>query len=112
MSLPSKYPIYKFYDVSSLKKFKQLPKQGVISSEGAKLYASIPNGITVHPYTDDMLLPLLLTSHHDGLPLKCLASAFNYDLKVHPDATIFVTADARLADFANRFFGEDSIELI
>lgn len=44
--------------------------------------------------------------------LRILACAFDYDYDEHPDETVFVTNDLALAQIANLFFGEDSIESV
>ena len=67
----------------------------------------------VHIFRDSMLEPIcektdfLITND-----LRILATAFDYDRYEHPDATIFVTNDLALAQIANLFFGEDSIESV
>lgn len=43
---------------------------------------------------------------------KILACAIDYDTRVHPDATVFVTNDLALKNIANLFFGEDSIDSV
>lgn len=43
---------------------------------------------------------------------KILATAIDYDKKVHPDELIFVTNDLALKNIANLFFGSDSIESV
>jgi predicted ribonuclease YlaK len=40
---------------------------------------------------------------------KILASAIDFDIKRHPDNTIFVTNDLSLKNFANLYFGDDMI---
>ena len=47
----------------------------------------------------------------DEIPSE-LALAIQYEKMCHPDETIFVTSDKDMADIANRYFGEDSIELL
>ena len=47
----------------------------------------------------------------DEIPSE-LALAIQYEKICHPDETIFVTSDKDMADIANRYFGEDSIELL
>ena len=49
--------------------------------------------------------------NHITNELKSLACAFSYDYHMHPDETVFVTCSIPLAMLANRFFGEDSIEI-
>ena len=44
--------------------------------------------------------------------LKILACAVDYDTRIHPDETVFVTNDLALKTIANCFFGYDSIESI
>lgn len=48
----------------------------------------------------------------DSYGMLALASAIDYDIKMHPDETYFVTSNKELSSIANRFFGEDSILLI
>lgn len=44
--------------------------------------------------------------------LKILATALDYDTRVHPDETVFITNDLALFNIANLFFGDDSIQMI
>lgn len=70
------------------------------------------NNIEIYPLTEDMFKPL---DKYDPDCWKiewseCLACAFDYDTKIHPDETIFISNSAPLRDLANRFFGNDSIK--
>ena len=64
----------------------------------------------VYSYHSDMILPLA----HLNIPTKYkdLAAAFDFDIKEHPDETVFITTNAEEAYYANMLFGEDSIILI
>ncbi len=65
----------------------------------------------VHIFRDSMLETILQKADfHINNDLCILATAFDYDYYEHPDATVFVTNDLVLAQIANLFFGEDSIE--
>lgn len=44
--------------------------------------------------------------------LKILATALDYDTRVHPDETVFITNDLALFNIANLFFGNDSIQMV
>ena len=66
----------------------------------------------VHIFTNDMLAPLEEKNFLVNDDLRILATAIDYDTKVHPDETVFVTNDLALKNIANLFFGEDSIESI
>lgn len=65
-------------------------------------------------YEEKMLIPVLSVTGLTKITndLKLLACAFDYDHNAHPDETIFVTNNPQLGEIANRFFGEDSIEII
>lgn len=44
--------------------------------------------------------------------LRILATAYDYDLKCHPDETFFVTNDLSLFNIANLFFGDANIKSV
>jgi hypothetical protein len=110
--------IYKFYDEESF--MRQNPKdllkcRFAISSN---TYQKVLN-----EDTGDLLF-ILMTSRNkfdichvehidtnEDIPVE-LALAIQYDNMYHPDETIFVTCNEETADIANRYFGEDSIELL
>ena len=67
----------------------------------------------VHIFETGMLGPIV----EKGLPtlsndIRILATAIDYDNKVHPDETIFVTNDLALKNIANLFFGDGIIESV
>lgn len=110
--------IYKFYDYESF--IKQSPKD-LLNCRFA-----ISNSTYQKVFTEDTgdLLFLLMTSRNkfdicyeesiemtDEIPSE-LALAIQYEKICHPDETIFVTSDKEVAEIANRYFGEDSIELL
>ena len=110
--------IFKFYDYESF--IKQNPKDLL------KCRFAISNGTYQKVFSEDTgdLLFLLMTSGNkfdicyeesieisDEIPSE-LALAIQYEKMCHPDETIFVTSDKELAEIANRYFGEDSIELL
>lgn len=110
--------IYKFYDYESF--IKQNPKDLL------KCRFAISNSTYQKVFTEDAgdLLFLLMTSRNkfdicyeesiemtDEIPSE-LALAIQYEKMCHPDEAIFVTSDKDMADIANRYFGEDSIELL
>ena len=69
-----------------------------------------PDLIQIYVFTSSMLKPLqekdICYINND---LKILATAIDYDNRVHPDETIFISNDIALKNIANLFFGEDSI---
>lgn len=110
--------IFKFYDYESF--IKQNPKDLL------KCRFAISNSTYQKVFSEDTgdLLFLLMTSRNkfdicyeesvemtDEIPSE-LALAIQYEKMCHPDETIFVTSDKELAEVANRYFGEDSIELL
>jgi hypothetical protein len=110
--------IYKFYDYESF--IKQNPKDLL------KCRFAISNSTYQKVFSEDTgdLLFLLMTSRNkfdicyeesiemtDEIPSE-LALAIQYEKICHPDETVFVTSDKDVAEIANRFFGEDSIELV
>jgi predicted ribonuclease YlaK len=67
----------------------------------------------IHIFRENMLDPILSTTDFTvNNDLRILACAFDYDTNEHPDETIFVTNDLALAQIANLFFGNDSIQSI
>lgn len=110
--------IFKFYDYESF--IKQNPKDLL------KCRFAISNSTYQKVFAEDTgdLLFLLMTSRNkfdicyeeslemtDEIPSE-LALAIQYEKMCHPDETIFVTSDKDMAAIANRYFGEDSIELL
>ena len=110
--------IYKFYDYESF--IKQNPKDLL------KCRFAISNSTYQRVFNEDTgdLLFLLMTSRNkfdicyeesieitDNIPSE-LALAIQYENMFHPDETVFVTNDEEMAKIANRYFGEDSIELL
>lgn len=101
--------IYKFYDTKAFLSHKK--EKDVIT-----IISSISNLMgadEVFQFQEEMLVPF--TQKNINLKddsLIALACAYAYDSSQHPDETIFVTTDPNIAEIANRFFGEDSIELL
>lgn len=110
--------IFKFYDYESF--IKQNPKDLL------KCRFAISNSTYQKVLSEDTgeLLFLLMTSRNkfdvcyeesieitDEIPSE-LALAIQYEKMCHPDETIFITSDKDMAEVANRYFGEDSIELL
>ena len=102
---------YKFYTADAWKMIGGFPNENEIEvvesgSVGVNLLAgrATPKFYTFYP---KMLLPLV----EKYIPTKYiqLATAFDYDLNVHPDEVVFITTDAKEAEWANKLFGEDSI---
>lgn len=54
----------------------------------------------------------ILYSSLDFEECLTLAAAVAYDSTVHPDETVYVTANPQAVPIANKFFGEDSIILL
>ena len=72
-----------------------------------------PEAYEIWVFKEDMLKPIIKKGFdHINNDLKILACAFDYDYKVHPDETVFVTNDLALKAIANCFFGEDSIKSV
>ena len=110
--------IFKFYDYESF--IKQNPKDLL------ECRFAISNSTYQKVFSEDTgdLLFLLMTSRNkfdicyeesvevtDEIPSE-LALAIQYEKMCHPDETVFVTSDPKVAEIANRYFGEDSIELL
>ena len=101
--------IYKFYDTKAFLLHKK--EKDVIT-----LVSSISNLVDadeVFQFYEEMLIPFTqenINPKNDSL--IALACAYAYDSNQHPDETIFVTTNPEIAEIANRFFGEDSIELL
>lgn len=110
--------IYKFYDYESF--IKQNPKDLL------ECRFAISNSTYQKVFSEDTgdLLFLLMTSRSkfdicyeesidipEGMSSE-LALAIQYEKMYHPDEMIFVTGNKETAEIANRYFGEDSIELL
>lgn len=70
------------------------------------------NNYDVWIYTEDMINKITEKKILNSEKYIDLACALDYDIKKHPDETIFVTSELSTAIIANLFFGEDSIKLI
>ena len=130
---------YKFYDTSSLLAdhkifFKQEPiaissitlkeleniktsnsKDSTIKYKARKLlhmFAEHPDLYTVWIFKHSMMDPIFDKDLGVNDDLRILATAIDYENKVHPDNVTFVTNDFALYNIANLFFGEDSIMYI
>ena len=63
-------------------------------------------------FNESMLAPII-EKHLTITPdMKILATALDYDNRVHPDETVFITNDLSLFNIANLFFGEDSVQMV
>lgn len=67
---------------------------------------------TVWIYKSSMLNPIVEKDLEITNDMKILATAIDYDKRVKPDETIFITNDLSLKNIANLFFGSDSIEMV
>ena len=63
-------------------------------------------------FNESMLAPIIEKRLTITPDMKILATALDYDNRVHPDETVFITNDLSLFNIANLFFGEDSIQMI
>ena len=70
------------------------------------------NKFEVQNFNTRILRPIIEKNLEVSNDTKILACAIEYDRVCHPDETIFVTNDLALKQFANLFFGEDSIESV
>ena len=133
--------IYKFYDTSSLllaqnNLFKDENIRVVISSitlnelehiktsqnkdSNIKFTARFllnlldqnPDSYELWIYKNSMIDEIISKDLEVTNDTKILATAIDYDKKVHPDELIFVTNDLALKNIANLFFGSDSIESV
>ena len=90
-------------------------KDGELKYKARKLLHKIhanPELLEVWIFNESMLTPIeekCLTVTDD---MRILASAIDYDNKVHPDEVEFYTNDLCLFHIANLFFGNDSIKSI
>ena len=65
---------------------------------------------TVWIFQEDMLVPFKEKGLTITPDIQILACAFDYDNRIHPDETVFITNDLALQNIANLFFGQDSIK--
>ena len=99
---------YKFFDTTSIHNLEDEEKYVAVTNIGEM---SIDTKNTVfHLYEKHMGMPLLKKGIEITDSTKTLAAAIDFDNTQHPDDTVFVTANYELAQMANLFFGEDSIE--
>ena len=63
-------------------------------------------------FNESMLAPIIEKRLTITPDMKILATALDYDNRVHPDETVFITNDLSLFNIANLFFGEDSVQMV
>lgn len=63
-------------------------------------------------FTKSMLKPIEEKDLDVTADTKILSCAIDYDRRVHPDETIFITNDLEQMSFANLFFGDDSVRML
>ena len=66
----------------------------------------------IQNFNTKILRPIIEKGLEISNDTKILACAIEYDRVCHPDETVFITNDLALKQFANLFFGEDSIESV
>ena len=66
----------------------------------------------IQNFNTKILRPIIEKNLEISNDTKILACAIEYDRVCHPDETVFITNDLALKQFANLFFGEDSIESV
>lgn len=111
---------YKFYDTKALiEDLDNETKNIVISDltwhflrENKLSFLIDRNEVEIYFFKEEMLKPFYDKNIEINDNIRNLAAAFDYDLKRHPDETIFITTDQKTNEIANLFFGEDSIILI
>ena len=74
-----------------------------------RLFDENPSSYEVVLHRVEYEAPILKRGFEISDDMRILADAYQYDLNVRPDETIFVTNDLCLKHIANCFFGEDSI---
>lgn len=90
-------------------------KDGELKYKVRKLLHKIhdnPELLEVWIFNESMLAPIEEKSLTINDDMRILASAIDYDNKVHPDNVEFYTNDLCLFHIANLFFGNDSIKSI
>ena len=98
---------YYFCDFKSLKALKKLSSLLDKPLNLVSLYDNTYN------FDETMFNPIInKIGQNNTNGLASLAAAIDYDNKIHPDETIFVTTNLNAAKIANLFFGEDSIILL
>ena len=109
--------IYKFYDTAALAEAREhifdnleteRPVINTWSLNKLKDLSFLTNrkdDYDIHIYEGNMIPRF--AGYKD---IESLMAAIDYDDKVHPDETIFVSNSIALRQIANQFFGEDSIE--
>jgi hypothetical protein len=109
--------IYKFYDTAALAEAREHifdnleTERPVISTwsldklKDLSFLTNRKDDYDIHIYEGNMI-----PRFADYKDIESLMAAIDYDDKVHPDETVFVSNSIALRQIANKFFGEDSIE--
>lgn len=109
--------IYKFYDTAALAEAREHifdnleTERPVISTwsldklKDLSFLTNRKDDYDIHIYEGDIILRF--AGYKD---IESLMAAIDYDDRVHPDETVFVSNSIALRQIANQFFGEDSIE--
>ena len=109
--------IYKFYDTAALAEarehiFDNLENERPVIStwtldklNDLSFLTNRKNDYDIHIYEDNVIPRF--AGYKD---IESLMAAIDYDDRVHPDETVFVSNSIVLREIANQFFGEDSIE--
>lgn len=112
---------FKFFIISSvsLNELERLKDDERISVEkraaARKVNRLLKDNIdryVVWDYKPAMLKPIEEKGYEINNDMKILATALDYDKKVHPDETVFITNDLSQYNIANVFFGKDSIRIL
>lgn len=109
--------IYKFYDTAALAEarehiFDNLDKEKPVVStwsldrlKDLSFLTNRKDDYEIHIYEGNMI-----PRFSDYKDIESLMAAIDYDDRIHPDETVFVSNSIALREIANQFFGNDSIE--
>lgn len=96
-------------ELENIKSSKRDDEETKYNARMALRYLNTHANYHVHIFDYNMITPISEKELEITNDTKILASAIDYDKKIAPDETIFVTNDLALKNIANLFFGEDSI---
>lgn len=84
----------------------------VVAQKAIRLLKENMGKYIVWTYKPEMITPIEKRGFDINDDAKIIATALDYDKKVHTDETVFVTNDLSQANIANYFFGEDRVRVL
>lgn len=102
--------------LNELENIKTSPNKDAETKYAARkllhMFEDNPTAYKCWIFNTEMLKPIEEKSFAITDDTRILATAIDYDKRVHPDEVVFITNDLALKHIANVFFGSDSIQSV